>query len=308
MLTFLQAIILGLAQGIAEVFPVSSLGHGVLLANLLNWHPLTRQISAGSSAYLGMLAGMQLAIALALLAYYRREWQRIGRGFKRSLKQGSDITHDSDAKLARLLLAGAIPSILIGLISGPTLRHMFATGFFAIIFVTLNGLLLLKFDRSVAQTAVDRPRRRRLDQPAAYQSASQTSRQSSDHLTFGRAAAAGLAQSAGLVAGLSRSGMTMLAVLHYGLEREHAARFSFLLLTPVLFTLGLFHLPQLLDAHYAPVRLQMLLGSLLAGVTAYYSVRFLDKYLRQHSLRRFGFYSIAAGVMLLLVSIIRGAS
>lgn len=308
MLSFLQAIILGLAQGIAEVFPISGLGHSVLLANLFNWHPLTKQITAGSSAYLGLLAGMQLAIALALLFYYRREWQGIIQGLKRSLKQGSDITHDSDAKLARLLLAGAVPAILFAIVLGPALRQMFATGFFAIVFVVVNGLLLLKLDRSVAQTAVDRPRRRRSDQPASYQAASKTSRQASDHLTFGRAVTAGLAQSAGLIAGLSRSGMTMLAVLRYGLEREHAARFSFLLLTPVLFILGLFHLPQLLDAHYAQIRPQMLVGSVLAGVAAYFSVRFLDKYLRQHSLRRFGFYSIAAGVTLLLVSIIRGAA
>lgn len=305
MLSYVQAIILGIVQGVTELFPVSSLGHSVLIANLFHWTNLSSQEAAKSSAFLNLLVMMHVATATALIIFYRAQWVRIVKGFFRSVRT-KDVTHDSDAKLAWLLIAATIPAGLIGLLFDHKLRAVFATAFFAIVFIIVNGVLLIKGDKLVAKAELSRPRRRR-DAAADELAVSRTTRVVSDRLTFGRAALIGVAQISAFVPGISRSGVTMLAGLRSGLDHQDAARFSFLLATPIILSAGLYKLPSVLG-HLHGTGGPILVGSLLAGGAAYLSVRYLDKYFRNRSLKPFGWYCIALGIFMLLVSIIHGAS
>lgn len=311
MLTYLQAIILGVVQGVTELFPVSSLGHAVLIADLFNWNNLSNQETAHSSAFLNLLVMVHVATAIALIIFYREQWVRIVKGFFRSVDVHSrtiTIGHDSDAKLAWLLIAATIPAGLIGIIFEHALRAEFATAFFAIIFIILNGIMLIKGDKLVTRAELDRPRRRRgADADADELSASKTARVVSDHLTIERAVLIGVSQIGALLAGISRSGITMIVGLRSGLDHQDAARFSFLLATPIILLAGIYKLPDVL-ANAGKYGGPILVGSLLAGIGAYLSVRYLDKYFRGKSLRPFGWYCIGFGVFMLLVSIIRGAS
>ena len=306
MLSYFQAILLGLVQGITELFPVSSLGHSVLIANLFNWHELTKQQTADNSPFLSLLIMMHVATALALLIFYRLEWIRVVKGFVRSL-QTRDLTHDSDARLAWLLIAATIPAGLIGVVFEHTFRAVFAQGFFAMIFLAINGVMLIKGDKLVSQAELNRPRRRR-NQASEQLAATKTVRMVSDHLSLGRAGLIGVAQTGALFAGISRSGITMLAGLRSGLDHQDSARFSFLLATPIILAAGLYKLPSFLSASNDSIRPQILAGSVVAGVAAYVSVRYLDKYFQNRSLRPFGLYCIGFAIFFLLVSIIRGAS
>jgi undecaprenyl-diphosphatase len=307
MLSYFQALILGLVQGVTELFPVSSLGHSVLIVNLFGWHNLSDQATARHSPFLSLLVMMHVATALALIIFYRAEWIRIVKGLFRSLKS-KDIQHDSDAKLAWLLIAATIPAGLIGLVFERPLRKVFATAFFAIIFIIINGIMLIKGDRLVTQTELNRPRRRKQIMAADELTAAKTVRVVSDHLTFTRAILIGTAQIGALFAGISRSGITILAGLRSGLEHQEAARFSFLLATPIILAAGIYKLPGVLSAENSHIRGPIFAGSLVAGVAAYFSVRFLDKYFRGKSLRPFGIYCISFGLLMLLVGIFRGSS
>jgi undecaprenyl-diphosphatase len=310
MVTYLQAIILGLVQGVTELFPVSSLGHSVLIANLFGWNKLSSQQTADSSPFLTLLIMMHVATAIALIIFYRKEWVRIVKGFVRSV-QSRKIGHDSDAKLAWLLIAATIPAGLFGLIFEHKLRAAFATAFFAIIFIIINGVMLIRGDRMVAVAELNRPRQRVKDTEAVSLdelAVARTARVVSDHLTLERAVLIGTAQIGALFAGISRSGITMLTALRSGLDHQDAARFSFLLATPIILAAGIYKLPTVLGSAGDGIRGQILVGSLLAGIGAYVSVRFLDKYFRNKSLRPFGWYCIGFGIFMLLVSILRGAS
>ena len=308
MLTYFQAIILGIVQGVTELFPVSSLGHSVLIVNLFHWTNLSNQEVADGSTLLNLIVMMHVATAAALLIFYRAQWVRIVKGFFRSVDVPNKrvvLGDDGDAKLAWLLIAATIPAGLIGLVFEHTLRAMFATAFFAIVFIIVNGIMLLRGDKLVTRAELARPRRRGSNVDAL--AASKTARVVSDHLTIQRAVLIGIAQIGALFAGISRSGITMLVGLRSGLTHQDAARFSFLLATPIILLAGLYKLPDVLK-HMSVYGGQILVGSLLAGLGAYVSVRYLDKYFHGRSLRPFGWYCIGFGVFMLLVSIIRGAS
>src|SRR5882757_937042 len=160
MITYLQAIILGLVQGVTELFPISSLGHSVIIANLFGWKNVLNQETSKESGFLSFLVILHVATAIALIIFYRREWVRIVKGFFRSL-QTKKLTGDSDAKLAWLLIAATIPAGLIGLIFEHALRTQFAKPIFAIVFITINGIILIKGDVVVRASQLQRPRQRK---------------------------------------------------------------------------------------------------------------------------------------------------
>lgn len=304
MITYFQAIILGLVQGVTELFPISSLGHSVLIANLFGWHNLLKQETAKESGLLSFLVILHVATAIALIIFYRHQWVRIIKGFFRSL-QSKKLEGDNDAKLAWLIVAATIPAGLFGLIFEHALRTQFAKPIFAIVFITINGFILIKGDKLVRVSQVKRPRQRKqadVDELAV----SKTSRMVSDHLNFGRAVFIGIVQIGALFAGISRSGITMIAGLRSGLDHEDAARFSFLLATPIILAAGVYKLHDFVGQNGAGIRGQVLVGGAVAGVAAYFTVRYLDKYFRTRSLRPFGMYCIGLGVFMLLLGIYRG--
>ncbi|HEY5152862.1 MAG TPA: undecaprenyl-diphosphate phosphatase [Candidatus Saccharimonadales bacterium] len=293
MITYLQAIIIGLLQGISELFPVSSLGHSVLVPWLLNWHIILADQSKSESFYLSFVVVLHVATATALLIFYRSIWWRIIKGFFGSVR--TRRVDSPDARLAWLLIAATIPAGITGLAFEHQLRTQFAKPLSAIIFLFINGCILLIGDRHIKQTS----RRQSYRQVV-------TSEHISSKLTFGRAIIIGVAQIGALFAGISRSGITMVSGLYSGLNHEDAARFSFLLATPIIFGAGVIKAPDFFSKLDAGVRPQILVGGVVAGVAAYLTVRYLDKYFRNNTLRPFAIYCLCASVAMLLLGLVRG--
>jgi undecaprenyl-diphosphatase len=293
MITYLQAIILGLLQGVTELFPISSLGHSVLLSWLFNWHGILADQSQSESFFLSFLVVLHVATATALLIFYRKIWWRIIKGFFKSV--GTRRLDSPDSRLAWLLITATIPAGITGLAFEHVLRTQFAKPLSAIVFLFINGCILLVGDRYLKKTS-----------RATNGGLVATSQNVSDKLTLWRAALIGVAQIGALFAGISRSGITMVSGLYSGLNHEDAARFSFLLATPIIFGAGVIKLPDFFSHLDNGVRGQILAGGLVAGVAAYFTVRYLDRYFRDKTLRPFGIYCICASLSMLLLGLSRG--
>jgi undecaprenyl-diphosphatase len=294
MITYLQAIILGLFQGVTELFPVSSLGHSVLIAYLFNWHNVLNGTVNKSSSFLLFLVVIHVATALALLFYYRRTWYRIIKAWLGSLASRS--IESKDAKLAWLLIFATIPAALTGLIFQTILQKQFAKPLSAIIFIIINGMILLAGDIYINRYSGSKYSLKR----------SNNDKNIGDNLTFKRAAIIGVSQIAALIAGISRSGITMIGGVFSGLDRDQAAEFSFLLATPVILGAGLYKLPTVLSSKSAGMHGEMLVGAVCAAIAAYFSVRFLDRYFKKSSFRPFGIYCMSVGVIMLIIGLARG--
>lgn len=299
MLTFPQAILLGVLQGITELFPVSSLGHSVILPQLLGWSDVVAAQSAQESYFLALLVGLHVATALALVVFYRDTWARIVRGLLESARTRRIETPDQ--RLGVLLVVATIPAGIAGLLLEHRLRTIFATPLAAAAFLVVNGLVLLAGEwvrrRAEARHAADRPSVRHMASPRA---AGDPSDRRLDALEAREAAAIGVAQVFALLPGISRSGITMVAGLVRGLDHEDAARFSFLLATPIILLAGIYKLPDLLGHNGDGVRLQVLVGSLAAGLAAYLSVRFLSRWFTTRTLTPFAIYCLVVGALALV--------
>jgi undecaprenyl-diphosphatase len=284
---YFQAIVIGLLQGVTELFPVSSLGHSVILPKLLGWNSLVAAQAAPESFFLAFLVGLHVATALALLVFYRARWVVIARAVARSATTRQ--VDSGEARLGWLLIAATIPAGLLGLIFEHSLRTLFASPFIAALLLVANGLILLGGER-VRQAATS------VRGDMAHRTSSGSGR-SLDRLGIRAAVAIGVAQAAALLPGISRSGITMVAGLVRGLDHEDAADFAFLLATPIILAAGLYKLPDLLGHNGDGVRGQVLVGSLVAGAAAYLSVRFLTRYFRAGTLVPFGIYCLIAGAV-----------
>ncbi len=298
MITYFQAIIIGIFQGVTELFPISSLGHSVLLAWLFNWHGISNGETQKGSNFLLFLVILHVATALALLLFYRETWARIAKGFFKSVAERSVDT--PDGKLAWLLIVATVPAGLVGLIFQNSLRSLFAKPLSAVIFLFINGCILLFGDwyqKNHAKTTSHRSKH----------SVSETTENVSQTITMQRSVFIGTAQVGALFAGISRSGITMVSGLVSGLDHEDSARFAFLLATPIIFGAGLVELPNFFSHLSANMRGEMLVGAIAAGIAAYISVKFLDKYFRDKTLKPFGIYCICASLVLVLVGLMRGS-
>ncbi|GAC1610308.1 MAG: undecaprenyl-diphosphate phosphatase [Mycobacteriales bacterium] len=303
MLSYLQAVVIGLTQGVTELFPVSSLGHSVLVPALIggSWTPLVTQSAAAnseSSFYLAFIVALHVATALALLLFFRAEWVRIVRGFVSSLapslRSRRIVADDADSRLAWLIVIATIPVGITGLAFEHTFRTLFAKPLSAAIFLIVNGAILLVGEklrrRAETATAAGPPRASTDGATVAAGTRSVLS------LSYREGFVVGLFQIAALFAGVSRSGVAMVGGLVRGLSHEDAARFSFLLATPVIFAAGLLKLPSLFGPAAAHIHGQVVVGFLVAGVAAYASVRFLVRYFETRTLTPFAFYSLVAGL------------
>jgi len=274
-----QAVVLGLLQGFAELFPISSLGHSVVAPKLLGWH-----IRQNDSFFITFLIATHLATAIVLLGFFWRDWMRILRGLGRSLRDRGIAEDDADAKLGWLLVVGTIPAGLLGLLLEHALRSVFASARSAAFFLILNGLMLYGAERL----------RRRAPQPESGDPDGRIARR----IGFREAFFVGAAQAIALIPGFSRSGATMAGGLIVGLSNEDAARFSFLLATPIIGAAAALKLPELLGPSGNGVRGPALVGALCAAVTAYLSVRFLMRFFETNRLTPFALYCLLAGVAL----------
>jgi undecaprenyl-diphosphatase len=282
LVSYPQAVLLGLLQGVSELFPVSSLGHSVILPRLLGWN-----IHQNDAYFVTFLVATHLATALVLLAFFRRDWARILRGLGRSLRN-REIGTDSDARLGWLLVVGTVPAGLLGLLLEHALRSLFASGRSAAFFLIVNGLMLFAAERL----------RRRAQAAAEVEehSAEQSDARIAGRMSWRAALAVGTAQAVALVPGFSRSGATMGGGLLVGLSNEDSARFAFLLATPIIGAAALLKLPDLLGTSGNGVRGPALVGALCSAATAYLAVRFLMRYFETNRLTPFAAYCVAAGV------------
>ncbi|HUY71042.1 MAG TPA: undecaprenyl-diphosphate phosphatase [Gaiellaceae bacterium] len=276
LITYPRAIVLGLLQGVSELFPVSSLGHAVILPGLLGW-----DIHQNNPYFLTFLVATHLATAIVLFAFFWRDWVRILKGIGRSLRDRGIDPDDPDAKLGWLLVVGTIPAGILGLLLQDKLRSVFASAPSAAAFLIANGVLLL---------AAERLRRR------APQSDTDDDTRIARQVGWPQAFAVGTAQAIALIPGFSRAGATMGGGLLVGLSNKDAARFAFLLATPIIGAAAVLKLPSLFGSQGNGVRGPALVGALCAALTAYLAVRFLMRFFETRTLTPFAVYCLLAGI------------
>lgn len=280
---------MSILQGASELFPVSSLGHTIVLPTLLGWKNIDL---SSDSPFLPFVVTLHLGTALALILFYWREWARLVVAFFRSLMGGKE---DADAKIAWLLLAGTIPCGLLGFLFEHQLRQIFGSPMNAAIFLIINGVLMI---------AGERIRRGAEVSPAKEEELKSTGqRKRLDQLTFPQAIGVGLAESLALFPGISRSGATIVAGLLARLTHEDAFRYANLLATPIILAAGVLEVPKLGQgsAHMPHMIEYGAIGFVLAGITAWLSVKFLTKYFETKRLDPFGYYCILLGAATLAV-------
>ena len=315
-ITYLEASVVGLIQGVTELFPVSSLGHNVLLPALIGGSWATDlNVAAPESPYLAFIVVLHVATAIALLIYFWRDWVRIVGGFLSSLRDRRIETVDQ--KLAWMIILATIPVGLVGLVFEHEFRVLFAKPIRAAIFLIINGLILFageKFRtrRSLAadaeiETEEDLAERRAAGSGVAMHASGQravkqleASRavQADQRLTavgYLQALVIGSSQILALLAGISRDGVVMVSGMFRGLSRQDAARFSFLLSTPVILAAGVLKIPDLTGPLGKGIHGQVIVGSILSGVGAYLSVRFLMRYFQTRTLTPFAVYCVLFG-------------
>jgi undecaprenyl-diphosphatase len=292
LISYFQAIVIGLFQGVTELFPVSSLGHSVLIPEWFGWTNVVDAQSASESFYLAFLVALHVATAIALLVYFRSEWKRIIIGFFQTLRTRSIETPDQ--RMAWLLIIASIPVGVVGLVFEHKLRTVFAKPTAAAVFLTINGIILFAGEFYRRRASV-----RSLAAKDPQQQWPEPGRDLSS-LEYTEGAVIGGSQIAALFAGISRSGITMVTGLARGLDHEDAARFSFLLATPIILAAGLYKIPDLLGSNGDGVRGQALVGALFAGAASYVSVRFLVRFFKTQTLTPFAIYCVLFGILSLV--------
>ena len=332
-LTYLEAAVVGLVQGVTELFPISSLGHNVLIPALVGGSWATHlDVASPESPYLAFIVGLHVATALALLVFFWRDWVRIIGGFFSSIRDRRVET--ADQRLAWMIVLATIPVGLVGLVAEHPFRVIFGKPIAAAVFLAVNGLILIAGERyrSRASLAADKrvavaweaelvmaggrpavppgpgqPHRGQPDrgQPTHARTRASSQAEQADAIAsdrrmsvvgYGKAIVIGSSQILALLAGISRDGVTMVTGMARGLSREDAARFAFLLSTPVILAAGVLKIPDLFGPLGNGIHGQILVGSVLSFVGAYFSVRFLVRYLRTRTLTPFGIYCLVAGL------------
>jgi undecaprenyl-diphosphatase len=275
--TFSQALLLALLQGVSELFPVSSLGHTILVPALLHWTNVNRS----APSFLAFVVVLHLGTALALIVFYRSTWTAIVRALVASVLRGR-LGEDRWERLGWRLVVGTIPVGLLGIAFEHPVRTLFGSPLPAAAFLTINGVVMF----------VGEHLRRRQHEGAGGKAYHRI-----EQMSYPQSVFVGFAQALALLPGISRSGISMVAALLCDLDHEDAARFSFLLATPVILAAGMLEIPRLLAPEAHLVLVQAIAGGIAAGVAAYLSVAFLTRYFRTNDLRPFGWYCVVVGIV-----------
>lgn len=286
MITYIQAIIIGVMQGITELFPISSLGHSVILPKLLGWN-----LNQGEPFFLTFLVATHLATAIVLLLFFWKEWLGIIKGLFRSLARRYIAPDDYYAKLGWLLVVGTIPAGILGLLLKDKLQMLFASPLVAAIFLIFNGAVLYGAEI--------------LRKRAPKDLAEGQVNQRLSKLTWAQSFKVGSSQILSLIPGFSRSGSTMGGSLLVGLSNEDAARFSFLLATPIIGAAAALELPQFLLPQNQTLIGPSVAGALAAAIAAYVSVKFLLKFFHTNRLTPFAVYCVIGGVVYSIILFVR---
>ncbi len=326
-LTYAEAMVVGLIQGVTELFPVSSLGHNVLIPALVGGQWASDlNVSAPESPYLAFIVGLHVATALAMIIYFRRDWLRIVGGFLTSVRD-RQVT-SPDQKLAWMIVLATIPVGIAGLALEHLFRVVFSKPIPTALFLAVNGVILLAGERLRSRTPVvaATPAREPAMAPAAsavypasdaHRAVVQDARQqeadraiAADRrlavMSYPKAVLIGATQILALLPGISRDGIVTVTGMFRGLTREDAVRFSFLLSAPVILAAGVLKIPDLFGPLGNGIRGQVLVGSVLSGLGAYFAVRFLVRYFaKDRSLIPFAVYCLAAGLGSLIYLAVR---
>jgi undecaprenyl-diphosphatase len=292
-ISYFQAIVLGILQGITELFPISSLGHTVLFPTLFGWNHLVDIQSQSESPWLAFVVMLHVGSALGLLAYFWREWVEIVTAFFRTLAKRRIETPTE--RLAWLIIVASIPAGLIGLALEHQLRTLTAKPEVAAIFLMVNGLILF--------AAEHYRKRAEVRELAVREGAKRDGGRELDTLEYREALVVGFAQSTALVAGISRDGVTMGAGLVRGLDHEDAARYAFLLATPIILAAGLFKLPDMTGHLGDGIRGQALVACITAAITAVFTVAFLMRWFKTRTLVPFAVYCLLFGAAMTIYTL-----
>jgi undecaprenyl-diphosphatase len=285
MLSYVQAIVLGAVQGMTELFPISSLGHSVILPSVLGWH-----INQNDTFFLVFLVATHLATALVLFGFFFKDWVLIIKGIVRSLRERVIDQTDTYAKLGWLLVVSSIPAGILGFLFQKKLQILFASPQSVAIFLILNGVLLY---------GAELISRKKIETQNVH---------NDEHIakmSWMQGIKVGLAQCLALIPGFSRTGSTLCGGLLIGLSHEDAARFSFLLATPIIFAAAVLELPKLATVHDIHSIGPTIVGSVVAGIAAYFSVRFLTNYFKTKKLTPFAIYCVIIGIGTSLLFLLR---
>ncbi len=267
---------LALLQGVSELFPISSLGHTILLPAALHWNNINR----ADPTFLAFVVVLHLGTALALIVFYHAEWLAIVKALVASIVRGK-LSNDRYERIGWLLVIGTLPVGILGVLFEAPVRSLFGSPAPAAIFLALNGLVMFAGEMLRRRQKTDTTRG---DRPM-------------ESLRFPQAVLIGFSQSLALLPGISRSGASMVAGLLCDLDHEEAAHFSFLLATPVIFAAAVLEIPKLSAPGAHVVAAQAIVGGVVAAIAAYLSVAFLTRYFKSNDLRPFGWYCLLVGVV-----------
>jgi len=288
-----HALILALLQGAFELFPVSSLGHTVIVPALLGWH-----LNQADPSFLAFVVMLHLGTAAALLVFFWREWLRIIVAVLRSIAR-RELSADPDEHLGWLIVAGSIPAGVLGLFLKDPLTQLFGQPWLAAIFLALNGLVLLAGERlrvgSPSRVAVGAPQMEKAPERITL-----------SELSLPKAFGIGAVQALALLPGFSRSGMSMVGGLLARLNHVDAARLSFMLATPLILAAGALELPEVFRPGVAISPAIALMGLVVSGVTAFFAAKFLLRFFQTERLDVFGYYCLAFAAFALVVLGLRG--
>jgi undecaprenyl-diphosphatase len=271
---FFHAVLFAILQGATELFPVSSLGHAVIVPALLKWN-----VDEGSNAFLPFLVMLHLGTAIGMLVYFWRDWAAMLGGV---LGKGGEREVSDQRSLVLKLIAATVPAVIVGVIVKKPVQHLFASPLVACIFLIINaGVLLLG---EFLRTRGSKP---------------------SDNVTMMDAVVIGLFQCLAFLPGISRSGAAIVGGLRRGIAHETAAKFSFLIGTPVIFAASVIEIPKLLKGHEMHALFgTALLAAAISGLVAFASTAFLMRYFRDHdswALKPFACYCAVAGAASLVL-------
>jgi undecaprenyl-diphosphatase len=288
--TAFRAIVLGVLQGVSELFPISSLGHTVLFPKLFGWDEIVKFQSQTESPWLAFLVMLHVGSAIGLLIYFWRDWVEIIGAFFASVRKRRAET--AMERLAWIIIFASIPVGILGVLFEHQARVATAKPVVAAIFLVINGFVLIGAERL--------RRRAEVRALAAREGMKTDGGRALETLEYREAGMIGVAQSTALIAGISRDGMAMAAGLARGLDNYDAGRLAFLLATPIILAAGVYKIGDLTGPNGNGIRGAAVIAAIAAAITAVLTVHFLLKYFRRGNLRPFGLYCIAFGAAMIV--------